>query len=105
MRHCVSVINPSLFEGWSSTVEEAKSIGKNLILSDLAVHREQNPPNSIYFNPHNPRDLANKLWKKWLKSKGGPDFELEKNARENLQFRTRKFGGKYQEIILSLFSE
>ena len=28
MRHCVSIINPSLFEGWSTTVEEAKSLGK-----------------------------------------------------------------------------
>lgn len=30
-----AVINPSLFEGWSSTVEECKSVGKNMILSDL----------------------------------------------------------------------
>lgn len=26
-----AVINPSLFEGWSSTVEECKSVGKNMI--------------------------------------------------------------------------
>jgi glycosyltransferase involved in cell wall biosynthesis len=102
MRHCVSVINPSLFEGWSSTVEEAKSIGKNLILSDLAVHKEQNPPSSIYFNPNDARDLANKLWEKWTENKSGPDFELEKNAKENIQFRTRKFGEKYQETVKSL---
>ncbi len=28
MRHAVGVINPSKFEGWSTTVEEAKSMGK-----------------------------------------------------------------------------
>ena len=41
MQHALAVINPSLFEGWSSTVEEAKSFGKKILLSDIAVHREQ----------------------------------------------------------------
>ncbi len=52
------VINPSLFEGWSSTVEEAKSIGKKLVLSNITVHKEQNPKNGIYFDPKNPKELA-----------------------------------------------
>jgi len=102
MRHCVSIINPSLFEGWSSTVEEAKSIGKNMILSDLDVHKEQNPPNSIYFNPHNEKELAEKLWKKWTESDGGPDYELEKIARMKLEERTEEFGKKYQDIVLDV---
>ncbi|MBN1005320.1 glycosyltransferase [Amphritea pacifica] len=38
-----AVINPSLFEGWSSTVEECKSAGKPMILSNIAVHIEQCP--------------------------------------------------------------
>jgi glycosyltransferase involved in cell wall biosynthesis len=100
MRHCVSIINPSLFEGWSSTVEEAKSVGKNMILSDLNVHREQNPPNSIYFDPNDEKELAEKLWKKWEENKGGPDFELENEARMKLEERTRKFGETYQNIVL-----
>lgn len=55
------VINPSVFEGWSSTVEEAKSLGKAILLSDIKVHREQNPQNAIYFEPHNAKELADKL--------------------------------------------
>ena len=43
MRYSISLINPSFFEGWSTTVEEAKSMGKRIILSDIEVHREQNP--------------------------------------------------------------
>ncbi len=43
-----AVINPSLFEGWSSTVEECKSVGKNMILSDLNVHKEQYPTQTFF---------------------------------------------------------
>lgn len=58
MRGCIAVINPSLFEGWSSTVEEAKSLGVSLLLSDLAVHREQAPARAIFFDPTKVEDLA-----------------------------------------------
>ena len=32
MKYSIAVINPLYFEGWSSTVEECKSLGKNMIL-------------------------------------------------------------------------
>ncbi|EJQ7921071.1 glycosyltransferase, partial [Escherichia coli] len=48
MKGAIAVINPSRFEGWSTTVEEAKYLGKRLILSDIPVHHEQNPPDSLY---------------------------------------------------------
>ena len=41
LAHSVAVINPSRFEGWSSSVEEAKAFGKPLLVSDIPVHREQ----------------------------------------------------------------
>ena len=41
MAHAMAVLNPSRFEGWSTTVEEAKALGKALLVSDLPVHREQ----------------------------------------------------------------
>ncbi len=41
MAHSLVVLNPSRFEGWSTTVEEAKALGKPLLVSDIAVHREQ----------------------------------------------------------------
>ena len=58
MRFSRAVINPSLYEGWSTTVEEAKSMNKTLLLSDIEVHREQDPPNSIYFSASSPCELA-----------------------------------------------
>lgn len=58
MRCADALINPSLSEGWSTTVEEAKALGKELILSDLDVHKEQAGRSAVYFGRHNPQDLA-----------------------------------------------
>ena len=52
-----AVLNPSLFEGWATSVEEAKSLGSALILSDLEVHREQ-APDAAFFAPHDAGALA-----------------------------------------------
>jgi len=41
LAHSAAVLNPSRFEGWSTTVEEAKALGKPLVVSDIPVHREQ----------------------------------------------------------------
>lgn len=49
---CDALVNPSLFEGWSTTVEEAKALGTPMILSDLSVHREQVHDKAIFFDPH-----------------------------------------------------
>ena len=51
--HSVAVIQPSKFEGRSSTVEQAKSMGKKIILSNIDIHKEQNPLRGKYFSPDN----------------------------------------------------
>jgi glycosyltransferase involved in cell wall biosynthesis len=104
MRNSVSVLNPSLFEGWSTTVEEAKSLGKNMTLSDIPVHREQDPPESDYFDPLNAAELAEVLWRKYNQHDGGPDFSLEAKAKETLTERTIRFAETYQRIILESFT-
>ncbi len=53
-----ALLQPSLFEGWSTVVEEAKSKSQFVIASDIAVHREQLTENALFFNPHDPSDLA-----------------------------------------------
>lgn len=60
MRAATALINPSLFEGWSTTVEEAKSTGTPLLLSAIGVHREQ-APDAIFFDPTNSIALATAL--------------------------------------------
>lgn len=59
MQSCAALINPSLFEGWSTVVEEARLLGTPMILSDLDVHKEQMGAKAIYFDRHSPQALAN----------------------------------------------
>lgn len=101
-RNCISLINPSLFEGWNTMVEEAKSIGKNIILSDLDVHKEQDPPSAIYFNPYDAEDLAQILKNNWLELSGGPDYKLENTAKANLNERIINFAKQYEKIIMEV---
>src|SRR5690606_16162197 len=61
MKHSISILQPSLFEGWSTTVEDAKQLNVRIILSDISVHKEQNPQNGFFFNRLDPKDLADKI--------------------------------------------
>jgi glycosyltransferase involved in cell wall biosynthesis len=61
MLGCVALINPSNFEGWNTTVEEAKASDVPIILSNLDVHREQGSDRAFYFDPKSPEQLANIL--------------------------------------------
>jgi len=97
MKGSIAVINPSLFEGWSSTVEECKSIGKEMILSDLDVHKEQYP-NAAFFNKNDHLSLASKLTT--MNSN-----QLRENAEvvSNLLARTEKFAKKYEELVVKTY--
>lgn len=57
----ICYIQPSLFEGWSTTVEDAKYLNKYVLLSDIPVHREQLDYNVSFFNPADAADLAGKM--------------------------------------------
>ncbi len=61
MSEAWAVIQPSLFEGWSTVVEDAKAMNQFVILSDLKVHREQMKDNVLFFNPCKTEELANHL--------------------------------------------
>lgn len=54
-------IQPSLFEGWSSFVEEARALGIPGLLSDIPVHREQDPWGSSFFDPLDAQGFAEVL--------------------------------------------
>lgn len=61
LRMSTALINPSCFEGWSTTVEEAKSFGVPMILSDIDVHREQTGGTARYFGINDSETLADHL--------------------------------------------
>src|SRR5205823_12670558 len=70
LRACTALINPSRSEGWSTTVEEAKSFGVPMILSDLDVHREQAIGTASYFGTDDAVALADHLMRTFEDSEG-----------------------------------
>jgi glycosyltransferase involved in cell wall biosynthesis len=96
IRFSCAVINPSKFEGWSSTVEECKSVGKRMLLSDLPVHREQLPA-AQFFHPDKPTELVD-----LIQATLSVDQPTSPNAQQILTANKRRFekyGARYIEIV------
>jgi len=104
MVHSTAIINPSLFEGWSTTVEETKSLGLTVVLSDIPVHREQNPELGIYFDPESPASLADTLENVLKINSTEIKLASRTKAKENVAKRFSEFGAKYQQIVLEAVS-
>jgi len=100
MIHSIGVINPSLFEGWSTSVEEAKSLNLNIILSDIPVHREQNPQHGIFFPPHDPQRLADILFECQKDPITYPEMNLLEEVTEKLNRQKKVFALYYEIIVL-----
>jgi glycosyltransferase involved in cell wall biosynthesis len=98
MQHATSLINPSLFEGWSTSVEEAKSMGKQIILSDLPVHREQAPERGIFFPPQDSDAFAEAMITAHTGFDVHQDTVLQSQARAKFPQRQRKFALTYQAL-------
>jgi hypothetical protein len=100
MQHAIAVINPSRFEGWSTTVEECKSIGKQILLSDIPVHREQAPERGVYFPLDDPKALAVAMDKIASTFSASEEARCQAAARERLPARLEAFGREYESIVL-----
>ena len=91
MNNALAVIQPSLFEGWSSVIEDAKAMNQNVIVSSLEVHKEQLGENAYYFNPNDEDELIKQIIF-FLEGRNDlPDFKY----RENLSL----FGEDFMNII------
>jgi glycosyltransferase involved in cell wall biosynthesis len=91
------IINPSFFEGWSSTVEEAKTVGKRILLSNIPVHIEQAPQFGVYFDPNNAVELAVEM-EKIINMPNSVDLDA-KYLRTTLDDRTKIFADEYFKIL------
>lgn len=100
MLHSVALLNPSLFEGWSSSVEEAKSLGKRVLASDIDVHREQAPARGQYFPVDDAAALADRLVEAWQSHDAAAETDAVAEAAARLAGRVRAFGGAYQDIVV-----
>lgn len=97
MRSSAALINPSTFEGWSTTVEEAKSMGTPMILSSLRVHREQST-DALFFDAACPEQLADILGKF---SPTGPEQRsaMNKFAVQRALVSTKRFAEEFVELM------
>jgi glycosyltransferase involved in cell wall biosynthesis len=77
MKHAIAVIQPSLFEGWSTVIEDAMAMNQRVIASDLEVNKEQLVDKGLYFERQNAEDLS-----KCLIHLGEERSEIEYNYTE-----------------------
>ncbi len=61
MKNSMAVLQPSLFEGWSTVIEDCKALNHFVIASDLEVNKEQIDTNVLFFDKHDSGDLAKKM--------------------------------------------
>ncbi|NND62541.1 MAG: glycosyltransferase [Flavobacteriaceae bacterium] len=96
MKNAISIIQPSLFEGWSTVVEDAKALNSYLILSNLEVHKEQIDVNVTFFDPKNEIELA-VILEKYSKEDA---TVVIKNYTENIV----RFGNSFIALIEKITS-
>lgn len=99
-RMSVAMVQPSLNEGWSTSVEEAKCLGKHLFVSDIPVHKEQCENNALMFKATDAGDLAQKIESLWLKTNSTvfPDLDTERIAFTAYKEKIKAFGHRFLEI-------
>jgi glycosyltransferase involved in cell wall biosynthesis len=95
LRAANGLINPSRFEGWSTTVEEAKSFGVPMILSDIAVHREQAGAVARYFEVDDAEALAGYL----AAVAQSPEPSTVRNLLPGLDKRVAAFAGDFVAAV------
>jgi glycosyltransferase involved in cell wall biosynthesis len=98
MRQSLAVLQPSLFEGWSTTVEEVKALGVRIIISDIPVHREQAPPSGAFFNPEKADELADRLLEIFRSGEEGTARKLVPADRLGAEANMLRFARTFLEI-------
>jgi glycosyltransferase involved in cell wall biosynthesis len=99
IRQSICVVNPSLFEGWGYTVDEAGAVGKRVLASDLPAHREQQTRACEFFDPCNHDELATMLERIWRTAPPGPSIQLEIEARRRMPERISTLGHRLFEAL------
>jgi glycosyltransferase involved in cell wall biosynthesis len=94
LRCAIAVIQPSKFEGWNTTIEDAKAIGKPVIASNISVHREQLGENGCFFESDSYGELAKILCTASKDWSFGINPESEKIAIEVNKNSAYAYGNK-----------
>ncbi len=92
MKNSICVIQPSKFEGWSTVIEDAKTMQKLVIASNLDVHLEQLGDKGIYFDPDNVDELAEAMTRAFA-------LDVKEELWAPLQDRTRNFANDFVNAL------
>jgi glycosyltransferase involved in cell wall biosynthesis len=98
LRHAAAVLQPSQFEGWSTTIEDAKALGRPMICSDIDTHREQAPRALAFFPVEDAGFLADAIATIWPDLSAGPDLEGEEEALRAGQLMFARYGERIVAI-------
>lgn len=99
-RTALALLNPSRFEGWSTTVEEAKALGRPLLLSHIPTHRAQAMGRAArWFGVDDPVGLAAGLRAIWQDGRAGPDPVRERQALAAYQADRQRFAAGFAAIL------
>lgn len=95
MKNAEFILQPSLFEGWGTVVEDAKVLDKTIILSDIPVHNEQKNEKCILFNPHDAKELADLLYKESKKR----HFDDVEKGIEGMYKRAKEYSNGFERLL------
>lgn len=92
-----AVVQASRFEGWSTVVEDAKAMNQFLLLSDLAVHREQLPQReqAEFFGVDDEEGLARLLQRCWGETERRAGAVVRDYGDD-----VQAFGERFMDIVL-----
>lgn len=92
MRCARFLVQPSLFEGWSTVLEDIRCVGTPVVASDLPVHKEQDLENALYFARRDPESLADAMSAALSRWTQGPDAARETRAQAMLGSNLVRYG-------------
>jgi glycosyltransferase involved in cell wall biosynthesis len=99
-RHAAAVVQPSLFEGWSTVVEDTKTLGRPIILSDIPPHQEQvSGDMGRFYRAGSAEDLSRVIEDQWEILAPGPDAEAERTAMAGTAKRRRKLAYEFMQLL------
>jgi hypothetical protein len=106
MRRSIGMLQPSAFEGWSTVVEDAKTLGKTILASSIEVHREQlGPLHPHYLDVADPEAWAREMQEVWQGGTPGPSPAGEASGMGHLNSAAPECGRSFVCALRSAMVE
>lgn len=98
MKNARLLVQPSKFEGWGCSVEDGKVLGKEMLISDINVHKEQQYPKATLFPQNDAEALAKLILDKFSHAQ---KYDLEYGNQYVMQ-KAEQYSKEFQKAIDSI---